>query len=120
MNSKQWIEEVTRSFYAKAKDDILIGYHFRVIENFDDHIPRIVAFWESQLLGRTETPINPPFDIFNVHIPLKIKRGELGRWLMLFRLTLSQLKSSEHHDLQEKWEQKLLFFEKAFLRFFRF
>ncbi len=118
MNRQEWISLVVSSFYDKARNDILIGYHFRNIPDFDEHIPRIVAFWELQLLGKTQTIVSRPFDIINVHIPLKIKRGELGRWLVLFRQTLKE-KLTEYplmKDLEGEWEKKLVFFESIFLR----
>lgn len=120
MTRHDWIASVVSSFYDKARNDILIGYHFRNIPDFDEHIPRIVAFWELQLLGKTQTIINRPFEIINVHVPLNIKRGELGRWLVLFRQTLNE-KLTEYpimKDLEREWEKKLVFFESTFLRSF--
>lgn len=120
MKQSEWIHQVVDAFYAKAKNDVLIGYHFRVIHNFDDHIPRIATFWDLQLLGVTERALTEPFDVMKVHIPLQIKRGELGRWLVLFRKTLDEmtLKHPEFSDLKEAWLAKLVFFEGVFLRFF--
>jgi truncated hemoglobin YjbI len=118
MTPQIWIHKVIDAFYAKARNDVLIGYHFRVIEDFDEHIPRIVAFWEIQLLGQTQIVTSGPFDILGVHGPLKIKRGELGRWLLLFRQTLAEISGPETQELKIKWEEKLVFFEKTFLRFF--
>lgn len=120
MNENEWIYSVVDAFYQKAKIDILIGYHFRNIQDFDEHIPRIATFWELQLLGKASRPINPPFDVMKVHIPLGIKRGELGRWLLLFRQTLEQQtqKHPEMKYLKDSWEIKLIDFEGRFLRFF--
>jgi hemoglobin len=120
MTGSEWIFHVVTSFYDKAKTDILIGYHFRNIHDFDQHIPRIAAFWELQLLGSTKREYGAPFDVMKAHVPLGIKRGELGRWLLLFRKTLSdEIKEyPEMIELREQWEQKLVFFEGVFLRFF--
>lgn len=128
---KKWILKVVTSFYDKAKEDILIGYHFRNIQNFDEHIPRISLFWEYQLLSKDLRPsllssqksqiIDKPFDLFNVHIPLKIKKGELHRWVLLFKKTLdhqAQMNPSMH-EMIDLWHRKLEHFEKSFLRFFR-
>lgn len=117
MSDEDWIFSVVHSFYEKAKSDILIGYHFRNINNFDEHIPRIVAFWEMQLLGQTKRDFGEPFDVMKVHVPLGIKRGELGRWLLLFRKTLQE---SETNSLKVEWDRKLTIFEGIFLRFFGF
>jgi truncated hemoglobin YjbI len=119
MTENQWIFEVVDSFYQKAKTDVLIGYHFRVISDFDEHIPRIATFWELQLLGKPSRDIKEPFDMMNVHIPLLIKPGELGRWLLLFRKTLDEKISEypEYKNLREAWEERLQTFEKIFQKF---
>lgn len=122
MTQNQWVYSVVESFYDKAKIDILIGYHFRNIKDFDEHIPRIVSFWELQLLGKASRPIGEPFDVMKVHVPLGIKRGELGRWLLLFKKTLTE-KTEMHPEmkpLEEQWLKKLDDFEGRFLRFFAF
>lgn len=122
MNKNEWIQKVVASFYDKAKVDVLIGYHFRNILDFDEHIPRIASFWELQLLGKSSRPINEAFDVMKVHIPLGIKRGELGRWLVLFRKTLDEeVKTNpEMQEMKEEWERRLEIFEGIFLRFFGF
>lgn len=35
MTKNEWILSVVQSFYDKAREDVLIGYHFRIIEDFD-------------------------------------------------------------------------------------
>jgi hypothetical protein len=54
-----WIGAVVTAFYSEAKNDILIGYHFRNIPDFEEHIPRIITFWEIQLLGKSSFKISP-------------------------------------------------------------
>lgn len=120
MTQEEWIFQVVSSFYDKAKTDVLIGYHFRIIPDFDEHIPRIAAFWEIQLLGGTKRTLSEPFDVMKVHIPLGIKRGELGRWMVLFKKTLEEKNSEEFSELKKLWLERLSFFEGVFLRFFGF
>lgn len=119
MTKNDWIFQVVHEFYEKAKVDVLIGYHFRFIEDFDSHIPRIASFWELQLLGKATRPIDQPFDMMNVHLPLGIKRGELGRWLVLFRKTLDEqeAKFPEMKELRLDWEERLETFERIFKKF---
>lgn len=119
MTENEWIFTVVDSFYQKAKTDVLIGYHFRIIKDFDEHIPRIATFWDLQLLGKSSRPIHEPFDVMRLHLAMGIKRGELGRWLVLFRKSL-ELETQTHPEmkhLQEAWEERLTFFEGVFLRF---
>lgn len=121
MSDADWIFNVVSAFYEKAKDDVMIGYHFRNIQDFDSHIPRIAAFWDLQLRGKTEREIDKKFDVLNAHLPLNIKRGELGRWLVLFKKTMDEkLNQPEQAELKKKWLERLDFFEGTFLRFFRF
>ena len=90
------IEKVIKSFYAKATKDIIIGYHFRHIDNFETHLPRIIRFWSVQLIKMDGTikkeilEAGVPTDIINKHVYLKVKKGEVGRWILLFQ---TQLKS---------------------------
>jgi truncated hemoglobin YjbI len=118
MSAEDWIFSVVDAFYQRARTDVLIGYHFRVIEDFESHIPRIAAFWEIQLLGQTPRDYGGPFDVLNLHRPLMIKPGELNRWLLLFRRTKEEaLKAHpQFSSLSDLWEERLRFFEGVFLR----
>lgn len=119
MNEREWIFSVVDAFYQSARTDVLIGYHFRNIQDFDEHIPRIASFWEIQLLGSAKRPLSEPFDVLKVHSPLGIKRGELGRWLVLFKKALNEqsLAHPEFFELKEQWLLRLNFFEGVFSRF---
>ena len=120
MNENKWIFNVVSSFYDKAKDDILIGYHFRNIPDFEEHIPRIVVFWELQLLGKSSEKVSKPFDLIKAHLPLGIKKGELGRWIVLFKKSLeTELeKYPEMEELKKRWEDRLENFQNIFSRSF--
>lgn len=122
MTNAEWILNVVDRFYDKAKTDVLIGYHFRVIHDFDEHIPRIAAFWDLQLLGKTSRVLTSPFDVMNIHQKMGIHRGEIGRWLLLFRKTLDEevAKDPSKTDLRNKWDERLVNFERIFLRFLGF
>lgn len=113
MNPNDFVAAVVHKFYDKARGDILIGYHFARIDDFATHLPRIVAFWETQLLG-TNHKFDPPLDVINAHMPLRIHRGEVGRWMKLFRETIDEVQIPE--ELKKDWEQKLTQFEQVFLR----
>lgn len=116
MNKNEIISQVVHKFYAKAKIDFMIGYHFRVIDDFDTHIPRIIIFWEIQLLGKKPKVEIVPFDLINIHRPLNIKKGELGRWVALFQETLNKV--SNDQDLNNKWNEKVEFFRDRMLKTF--
>jgi truncated hemoglobin YjbI len=105
----QLILKVIYSFYEVAKRDFLIGYHFRVIQDFDEHIPRIADFWNLQLSGQLEKRENLPFNLINTHKPLKVKKAEIGRWLVLFEKNLDGYVSKQELSSEDKelWMQKV-------------
>jgi truncated hemoglobin YjbI len=116
MNKEEIISKTVHEFYAKAKSDFMIGYHFRVIDDFDSHIPRIITFWEIQLLNKKPSTKIEPFDLINIHRPLGIKKGELGRWVTLFDETLNEICKDE--SLKIEWQDKVNFFQERMLKTF--
>jgi truncated hemoglobin YjbI len=118
MRENEWIQLVVEKFYSIATQDVMIGYHFRNIHDFKSHIPRIVSFWEIQILGKSTYPIHPPFDLIKAHRSLGIKKGEIGRWLTLFKNVLE--KCLEDHpirlDTYKIIQEKLNFFENLFYK----
>ena len=71
-----------------------------------------------QLTGTTSVPLEGPFHLLFTHLQLKIKRGELGRWIMLFHQTLDSLESEVDHPniktMNELWKQRIGLFEERF------
>ena len=116
MTPESFIASIVEQFYQKATVDVLIGYHFRHIKDCSTHLPRINAFWELQLFGKTSIPIDSPLDAIRAHVPLKIHRGEVGRWMKLFKQTLDENKKNDEHELIPLWEKKLIHFEQIFLQ----
>lgn len=114
MSAQSELAPIVEAFYEKAQADVLIGYHFRRIEDFAAHIPRIVEFWEIQLRGKSLAKSSPPFDVIGAHLPLGIHRGEVGRWVRLFEDVLRADRTLPV-ELKEKWQEKLRHFEKVFL-----
>ena len=109
------INAVVTSFYEKATKDILIGYHFDKFSaptELASHLERITSFWEMQLTGTTSVPLTGPFHLLFTHLQLKIKRGELGRWVILFHQTLDSLDLPS--ELIELWKQRIEIFEVRF------
>ena len=106
------ILKVIHSFYDIARSDILIGYHFRVIEDFDEHIPRIADFWNLQLNGELQNKANLPFNLLGVHRPLKINKGEVFRWEKLFKENIEASLTTEQVEL---WMLKVQIFKKKIL-----
>jgi len=128
---KKYIETIVTAFYKKAVTDFLIGYQFRKIatqegadplsppiEAFEDHLPRIVTFWSMQLFQEKKPESSPPFDLINIHQKLSMRKGELGRWLILFKETLKENSNKEHEIIHKAWLEKLNHFEHIFNKSF--
>ena len=121
--SFDYIQKVVNEFYELAKNDIIIGYHFRHIDDFSTHLPKIYKFWALQLLELTSTEKasfeknNSSGHIIEKHIYLKIKKGEIGRWILLFQKTLSNNtpECQSLRNLQQKWAIKTEVFHRAFV-----
>lgn len=113
------ILEIIHAFYDKAKTDILIGYHFRHIENFETHIPRIADFWQLQLTGTIDNPQSLPFNIIDTHKHLMVKTGEVDRWVMLFTNTLDEFiqKQKLSSEQKEFWLKKIKPFRDRIYKF---
>lgn len=120
------IEELVDSFYEKAISDFLIGYHFKKIQtgdalyptlsDFAHHLPRIKIFWKTQLLKDFKNTLS--FNLKESHIPLKIRKGELDRFILLFNETLDQFeKNQSNQNLIKEWRLRLQFFKIQFTKF---
>lgn len=128
---KEIINQVVRAFYEKAISDVFIGYHFRkIVHNqetihnikpslgdFEHHIPKVNDFWASQLIKNYKKEFDRP-NVLKIHEYLRIRFGELGRWLTLFRETLLDFKNEENKEFINLWEVKLDQFELAFKNYF--
>lgn len=126
---RELIYIVVESFYHKVLDDILLAYHFEKFRDPDylkAHLERITTFWEMQLTGKITKPLEGGgFHLLFTHLQLGIKRGELGRWIVLFHKTLDELE--EHFKINNteeefgeiklitsEWKKKIAFFEERF------
>lgn len=104
------IETIIFEFYKKATKDLLIGYHFKKIKNFEEHIPHIAIFWFNRLTDQEKLASAKPFSIIQAHQPLGIKVGEVDRWVVLFKENLQSFKLEE--KLKQKWLKDIDHFAK--------
>jgi hemoglobin len=86
------IERLVRSFYARARDDAMIGPIFNAsVADWEHHIANITDFWSSILLRTSRyggRPMRP-------HLMLPLRGEHFDRWLMLFESTARELFSAE-------------------------
>ncbi|MDC1174030.1 hypothetical protein OAT67_01435 [Bacteriovoracaceae bacterium] len=124
--SKELIKQIVYQFYQKATQDVFLGHHFRKIqtsqgdhplkppmEAFEDHLPRIEQFWRMQLLGPEK--VENPFDLLNIHRKMKLNRGELDRWVLLFNQVLDEFQTQQP-ELISTWRSKIDLFKEKFVK----
>ena len=135
---KKIVKEIIENFYREAVKDFMIGYHFRKIQEipsekvlypelnaFSKHIPRIIYFWEIQLIGPNKELKNKslerPFNLISTHDYLNIRKGELHRFTLLFQQAITSFEKSKTDlipkeiDFLNKWKEKVNSFKQSFL-----
>ncbi|WP_257667599.1 group III truncated hemoglobin [Parapedobacter tibetensis] len=83
------IKLMVDSFYAKMKDDPLIGPIFtdKIQDHWPEHLDKMYRFWQGLLLGEHTYHGRP----FPPHTQLPIGIEHFERWLVLFRGTVDEL-----------------------------
>jgi hemoglobin len=78
------IAACVREFYAKAREDALLGPIFNdKVEDWDVHLRIVADFWSRALLG-TDRYQGKPF-VVHAHLPVELEHFD--RWLALFEET---------------------------------
>ena len=85
IQSREDIEQLMRAFYAQALAHPELGPKFQAMD-LEDHIPKIVDFWQSTSIGGAEYTGSP----FAPHKPLGLEEKHFALWLALFELTLRE------------------------------
>jgi hemoglobin len=82
------IDRLVRTFYARAREDALLGPVFAAhVEDWDSHIARICDFWSSVALMTGAYHGQP----LRAHLPLPVDKAHFTRWLALFEQTARDL-----------------------------
>jgi hemoglobin len=82
------LDRLVRRFYLRARSDEMLGPVFAaVIEDWEPHLERMVAFWSSVALMTGHYHGRP----MQKHLDLPIGPEDFRRWLDLFRDTADQL-----------------------------
>jgi hemoglobin len=82
------IERVVRGFYARVRQDPMIGPVFEArIADWEPHLQRMCQFWSSVALMSGRYHGSPMVK----HLPLPVDAAHFDRWLELFRQTVREL-----------------------------
>jgi hemoglobin len=80
--TKEDIKLMVDSFYDKVNKDELLAPVFNIDANVNwpEHLPKMYAFWGTQLIGTQDYTGRP----FPPHMELQITPAHFERWLKLF------------------------------------
>ena len=88
------IRTMVDRFYERVRDDEVLGPVFerQLAGKWDEHMPRMYAFWTKVLLGTGSFQGN----VFGTHMALSgIEKEHFIHWLGLFRLTVHEIFDAE-------------------------
>lgn len=92
LESREDIELLVNSFYAKVIKDETIGFFFKdvVNVNWDKHLPKMYTFWETILFGQISYKGNP----MQMHFPINeikaMEKHHFAKWLELWKQTIEE------------------------------
>ena len=92
LESREDIELLVNSFYAKVIKDETIGFFFKdvVNVNWGKHLPKMYTFWETILFGQMSYKGNP----MQMHFPINeikaMEKHHFAKWLELWKQTIEE------------------------------
>lgn len=104
IENRQDIETLMELFYSKALTDELIGYFFTEVAplNMEKHMPVIVDFWETVLLGKASYKGNVMQIHKHIHELSAFKDEHFVRWVKLFTETVNDLYEGEKAEMAKQ------------------
>ncbi len=93
IENRKDIELLVNSFYKKVLADQVIGYIFTDVVkiNFDEHMPKMVDFWETTLFQNVIYKGNPMAVHLHLNLNEPLKKKHFEQWLTLFNETVDEL-----------------------------
>ena len=99
------IELLIKNFYDKLLEDEVVGFLFTetVQLNLQEHLPKLVDFWEDQLIGSHKYSGNPMKVHMNLHLKEPLTKEHFDRWLLNFNQTVdAQFSGPKAHLAKER------------------
>lgn len=99
------IEKLVNAFYDKIKTDSKIGYFFTDVAktNWEEHLPKMYAFWENILFYTGNFNGNPMLKHKELHQKSKMNQGHFEHWNAIFKETVDQLfKGEKAEEIKER------------------
>ena len=104
IETREDVERLARTFYGRALEDPMIGYLFTDVARLDleAHLPVIVAFWETVLLGAHTSRGGTFAPHAALHARAGLRPGHFERWLALWSATVDELFAGERAALAKR------------------
>lgn len=99
--NRQDIEALINAFYARVREDSLIGPIFteKVKVQWEKHLPLMYDFWENVIFYTGHYSGNPMLIHKQLHERFTLSRADFARWLKLFTQTVDQHFSGDNAEL---------------------
>lgn len=101
LETHQDIVFLVNSFYDQVRKDPVIGHFFNDIAkvNWNEHLPKMVRFWESLLFGAASYKGNPMAAHFPINDIQPIEKHHFEHWLKLWTKVVQTHFEGEKADL---------------------
>lgn len=101
LETREEIEFLVNRFYDKVKTDQTIGYFFNDVANVDwnHHLPKMYAFWETLLLGNISYKGNPMAAHFPINEIRAMEKKHFDHWVKLWTDTVNENFQGEMADM---------------------
>jgi hemoglobin len=97
LGSKEDIHLLINTFYGKVREHATLGPIFNEIAQVDweNHLPKMVAFWEFILLNGTEYQGHPLRPHLALNSFYQLEASHFEAWLSLFQVSVDELFEGE-------------------------
>ena len=101
ISTKSELTQIVNNFYDKAINDEVIGHFFTDVMQLDleTHLPKIVNFWASILLGETGYRENVMLKHLQLHEISPLEKKHFDQWLLLWSQTINDNYRGEKAEL---------------------
>ena len=92
IQNEEDIKTLVDGFYAKVRQDAVIGYIFNEVADVDwpHHLPTMYAFWATVLLAKEGYKGNAILKHVQLHAKTPLHKAHFDRWLELFSATVDE------------------------------
>ncbi|MEZ4877900.1 MAG: group III truncated hemoglobin [Flavobacterium sp.] len=97
IEDKNDIVLLVNSFYNAVQENEILGFIFNDVAkiNWDEHLPRMYAFWTSMLLNEHHFSGNPMEKHITLSRITSMTEIQFNEWLLLFTTTVDKLFKGE-------------------------